>query len=98
MRWVVDDLLGLIRQCDAINDVGSYYVVVSNSYGTVMSNSATLSVTSSGGGGGCGSVPPLTIFMLGWVTLGFNRLCLMLNFGIRRGQGRDWTKVVRENT
>ena len=35
-------------------------------------------------GGGCGSVPPLTILIWGWMTFGFNRLCLMLNFGVFR--------------
>ena len=80
------------------SDKGSYHVVVSNSFGTTTSSTATLSVASSGGGGGggCGSVPPLTIFMLGWVTMGFNRLCLLLNFGFRSGQGRDCRKVERE--
>jgi hypothetical protein len=80
------------------SDKGSYHVAVSNSGGTATSNTASLSVTSSGGGGGCGSVPPLTIFMLGWVTLGFNRLCLLVNFGIRREQGRGCRKVKRQKT
>jgi M6 family metalloprotease-like protein len=80
------------------SDKGSYHVVVSNSFGTTTSSTATLSVTSSGGGGGCGAVPPLTIFMLGWVTMGFNRLCLLLNFGFRSGQGCDSRKVEREQS
>ena len=46
-------------------------------------------------GGGCGSVPPLTILIWGWMTLGFNRLCLMLNFGVRPNQDDDFKKIKR---
>ena len=70
---------------------GDYHVVSTNAYGTVTSNTATLSQST--GGGGCGSVPPLTIFMVGWVAMVFNRLCLILNFGVRRENVRDNGKV-----
>ena len=80
------------------SDKGDYHVVIENAYGTVTSDTATLSQSTGGGGGGCGSVPPLTIFMLSWVTLGFNRLCLLVNFGIRREQGRGCRKVKRQKT
>ena len=79
-------------------DKGDYHVVIENAYGTVTSDTATLSQYTGGGGGGCGSVPPLTIFILGWVTLGFNRLCLLVNFGIRPKQGRGGRKVKRQKT
>ena len=68
---------------------GDYHVDITNAYGTVTSNTATLSQSTGGGGGGCGSVPPLTIFMVGWVAMVFNRLCLILNFGVSRENGRD---------
>ena len=72
---------------------GDYHVVIENAYGTVTSNTATLSQYTGGGGGGCGAVPPRTIFMVGWVAMVFNRLCLILNFGVRRQNGRDSGKV-----
>jgi hypothetical protein len=31
--------------------------------------------------------------MVGWVAMVFNRLCLILNFGVRRENGRDSGKV-----
>jgi len=74
------------------SDKGDYHVVIENAYGTVTSDAATLSQYT-GGGGGCGSVPPLTIFMVGWVAMVFNRLCLILNFGVRHENGRDSGKV-----
>ena len=61
---------------------GDYYVVITNSYGSTTSNTATLSQDTGGsGGGGCGSMPPVNLVVIGWFSLFFSRLCLWLNFG-----------------
>ena len=62
---------------------GDYYVIITNSYGSSTSDTATLSHASSDGGG-CGSVPPVNLMIIGWFSLLFSRLCLWFNFGLTR--------------
>jgi len=65
------------------SDKGSYHVVITNSFGTATSNTAAWTEASSGGGGGCGALPPFNLLLLGWFALAFNRICLLLKFGVK---------------
>jgi hypothetical protein len=67
---------------------GDYHVVITNSFGTATSSTATLSESTGGGGGGsgggCGSMPPVNLMVIGWFGLLFSRLFLWFNFGVNR--------------
>lgn len=63
------------------DDKGDYHVVVTNIYGSATSNTAALSQKTDGGGGGCGSMPPVHLIFIGWISFLFSRFCLWVKFG-----------------